>query len=153
MKSAEECEGPGKAELPPRVPTSMSCLPSRGMPVLMINGKSDHCAIQRWHRAQSKHSNHLAEDSAKLWAKVDRCSEKPEHSKLPSAGNKDAEVSLDAYGNCQKSYRVLLYAIKGGRNTWPGKAHESEKPVDTSAQNFEANQIIRNFLQSQHVDQ
>ena len=66
------------------MPKTMICLPTRPVPMLMINGTSDPVVP---YGGGTEHNLSLAtlsvEDSAKAWAKIDRCEEKPEKSKMP----------------------------------------------------------------------
>src|ERR1017187_6085112 len=64
-------------------PKTMVCLPTRPVSVVMINGTSDPVVP---YGGGTEHNLQLpivsVEDSAKAWAKIDRCAEKPSQTKL-----------------------------------------------------------------------
>ena len=86
------------------------------------------------------------EDSAKAWAKIDRCGEKPEKSKLPEKA-KGMETRVDTYTGCHDDAQVVLYSVKGAGNTWPGgEQYEPEKAVGKTSSDPDANAVIWSFF-------
>ena len=113
------------------MPKTMICLPSRPVPLAMINGSSDPVVP---YGGGTEHNRDLAtisvEDSAKAWAKIDRCAEKPEKSKLAARAKGGMETKVDTYNGCQQNAEVVLYSVKGAGNTWPGgEQYEAEKTM------------------------
>lgn len=130
------------------MPKTMICLPTRPVPVAMLNGTSDPVVP---YGGGTEHNQNLqtisAEDSAKSWAKIDRCSEKPEKSKLSSKGKDGMETKVDTYGGCQQDAQVVLYSVKGAGNTWPGgEQYEPEKTIGKTSADPNANELIWSFL-------
>jgi polyhydroxybutyrate depolymerase len=130
------------------MPKTMICLPPRPVPLVMINGTSDPVVP---YGGGTEHNMRLAtvsvEDSAKAWAKIDRCEEKPEKSKLPSKGKGASETKVDTYSGCQQSAQVVLYSVKGAGNTWPGgEQYEVENSVGKTSPEPSANEVIWSFL-------
>ncbi len=130
------------------MPKTMICLPSRPVPVAMVNGTSDPVVP---YGGGTEHNQNLAtlsaEDSAKSWAKIDRCAEKPEKSKLSAKGKGGMETKVDTYGSCQQDAQIVLYSVKGAGNTWPGgEQYEPEKTIGKIATDLDANQILWSFL-------
>ena len=130
------------------MPKRMICLPSRPVPMLMINGTSDPVVP---YGGGTEHNMNLpvisAEDSAQAWAKIDRCAEKPEKSRLPAKEKGGMETKVDTYTGCQQSAQVVLYSVKGGGNTWPGgEQYEVEKTIGKTSQDINANEAIWNFF-------
>jgi polyhydroxybutyrate depolymerase len=130
------------------MPKTMICLPSRPVPVVMINGTSDPVVP---YRGGTEHNLSLAvlsvEDSAKAWAKIDRCAEKPERSKLPPRAKGGMETKIDTYTGCQQNAQVVLYSVKGAGNTWPGgEQYEAENTIGKTSQDINANEVIWSFL-------
>jgi polyhydroxybutyrate depolymerase len=133
------------------MPKSMICLPSRPVPVVMIDGTSDPVVP---YGGGTEHNLNLpvisAEDSAKAWAKIDRCAEKPDKDKISAKEKGGMETKVDTYPNCQKAARVVLYSVKGGGNTWPGgEQYQVEKSVGKTSQDLNANETIWKFLVTQ----
>jgi polyhydroxybutyrate depolymerase len=136
------------------MPKMMICLPSRAVSVVMINGTSDPVVP---YGGGTEHNLDLAtisvEDSAKAWAKIDRCAEKPERSKI-SGGKGATEVKVDTYTGCQDGAQVVSYSLKGTGNTWPGgMQYEVENQVGKTAEGFNANEIMWSFLVSKKLPQ
>ena len=130
------------------MPKTMICLPPRPVPLVMINGTSDPVVP---YGGGTEHNLSLAtvsvEDSAKAWAKIDRCEEKPEKSKLPSQGKGGSETKVDTYSGCQQNAQVVLYSVKGAGNTWPGgEQYEVENTVGKTSPEPNANEVIWSFL-------
>jgi poly(3-hydroxybutyrate) depolymerase len=130
------------------MPKTMICLPSRPVPMVMINGTSDPVVP---YGGGTEHNLSLAtlsaEDSAKAWAKIDHCSDKPEKAKLPEHGKGSMEVKTDTYDGCGQGAQVELYSVKGAGNTWPGgEQFEAENAIGKTDQDLSANEEIWKFL-------
>ena len=130
------------------MPKTMICLPSRPVPVLMLNGTSDPIVP---YGGGTEHNLNVptisVEDSAKAWSRIDRCEEKPEKTKLSATTKGGAETKVDAYNGCHGNAQVVLYSVKGGGNTWPGgEQYEAEKTVGKTSPAPNANEVIWNFF-------
>lgn len=130
------------------MPKTMVCLPTRTVPLMMITGTSDPVVP---HGGGTEHNLNLAtlsaDDSAKAWAKIDHCGDKPAHSKLSSHGKGSMETKIDTYEGCGEGAQVVLYSVKGAGNTWPGgEQYEPENAIGKTSNDFSANEVIWNFL-------
>ncbi len=130
------------------MPKTMICLPSRPVPLVMLNGTSDPVVP---YGGGTEHNLQLktvsAEDSAKAWARMDRCAEKPSQTKLPAHDKGGMETKVDTYDGCQRNAQVVLYSIKGAGNTWPGgEQYMVEKEIGKASQDLDANQVIWSFF-------
>ena len=135
------------------MPKTMICLPSRPVPLAMINGTSDPVVP---YGGGTEHNLNLAilsaEDSAKAWAKIDRCEEKPAHDKLPPREKGGMETKVDTYTACQQGAQVVLYSVKGAGNTWPGgEQYEAENTVGKTSRDWNANETLWSFLVTKKV--
>lgn len=135
------------------MPKTMICLPSRPVSLLMINGTSDPVVP---YDGGTEHNLSLAtisaEDSAKAWAKIDRCAEKPSKDKIPAKEKGGNETRVDSYPSCQQNAKVVLYSVKGGGNTWPGgEQYEVEKTIGKTSQDLNANETLWSFLVTQRL--
>ena len=130
------------------MPKTMTCLPSRPVSLLMINGTSD--PIVPYNGGTEKNLNLAvlsAEDSAKAWGKIDRCAEKPERSKLSAHEKGGMETKIDTYNGCGQAAQVELYSVKGAGNTWPGgQQYEPENTIGKTSQDFNADEVMWSFL-------
>jgi polyhydroxybutyrate depolymerase len=142
------------------MPKKLSCLPSRPMPVFMINGTSDPVVKYsgghyKENEAESRGEGLAvlsAEDSAKYWAKLDNCGSKPEHTKIPAKTKDGMSTEVSTFEGCHEKAEVVLYSVKGGGNTWPGgEQYMVEKAVGKTSSDFTANEVIWNFFVSRHL--
>jgi polyhydroxybutyrate depolymerase len=130
------------------MPKTMVCLPARPIPVLMINGTDD--PIVKYDGASAKPGRIATisvEDSAKEFAKLNHCSEKPSHSKVRAheKGGKDTEIAT--FEGCQQNASVVLYSVKGGGNAWPGgQQYEVEKQIGKTSNDLDANEVLWSFF-------
>jgi polyhydroxybutyrate depolymerase len=134
------------------MPKTMICLPSRPVSLVMIDGTSDPVVP---YGGGTEHNLSLStlsvEDSAKAWAKIDHCGEKPVHAKLPESKGA-MEVKTDTYDGCGQAAQVLLYSVKGAGNTWPGgEQYEAENAIGKTSQDLNANETIWSFLMSKRL--
>jgi len=130
------------------MPKNMICVPGRPVPVVMINGTSDPVVP---YNGGTEHSLDIsvlsAEDSAKAWAKIDHCSDKPDRTKLAAHDKGGMETRIDTFNGCQENAQVVLYSIKGAGNTWPGgEQYEAENAVGKTSSDLNANDTLWSFL-------
>jgi polyhydroxybutyrate depolymerase len=136
------------------MPKNMICVPTRPVALVMIDGTSDPVVP---YGGGTEHNLDLqtlsVEDSAKSWARIDRCNEKPEHSKLPPHAKGGMETKVDTYSGCHEDAQVVSYSVKGAGNTWPGgEQYESEKSIGKTSDDLQANQVIWDFLASKKLE-
>jgi polyhydroxybutyrate depolymerase len=130
------------------MPKAMICLPLRPVPVVMINGTSDPVVP---HSGGTEKNLQLpvisVEDSAKSWARMDRCAEKPSESKLPAHEKGGMETKVATYDGCHEGAQVVSYNVKGAGNTWPGgEQYEVENQIGKTSADLNANETIWSFL-------
>ena len=134
------------------MPRMLNCIPSRPVPVLFMNGTDDPVVPHDGGRYKDGMLRLLsAEDSAKEWARLNHCSEKPSESKLPALqGGKDTKVYL--FDGCQENAQVALYSVKNGGHTWPGgEQYMTEKEVGKTSHALNANETIWSFLVTKKI--
>ena len=130
------------------MPKNMICVPGRAVPIVMINGTSDPVVP---YNGGTEHSLDIpvlsAEDSAKAWAKIDHCSDKPDRTKMAAHEKGGMETKVDTYNGCHENAQVVLYSVKGAGNTWPGgEQYEAENAVGKTSTDLNANETLWNFL-------
>ena len=135
------------------MPKTMICLPSRAVPVLMINGTSDPVVPYGGGTEHNLHVQTLsAEDSSKDWAKIDRCNDKAEKGKWSAGQKGGTETKTDTYDGCHDNAKVVLYSLKGDGNTWPGgEQYEPENAVGKTSSDVNANEVVWNFLSNRKL--
>jgi polyhydroxybutyrate depolymerase len=136
------------------MPKTMICLPTRPVPVVMINGTSDPVVPYKGGTEHNLQSPVISvADSAKAWAKIDGCAEKPTQTKLPAHEKGGMETKVETYDGCQQGAQVVLYSVKGGGNTWPGgEQYEVEKQVGKTSRDLNANETIWSFLVTKKLE-
>ena len=134
------------------LPKTMICLPSRPVPALFMAGTDDPIVPNNGGTYKPGQFHVLsAEDSAKAWARFDRCGEKPAQEKLPASEKGGKEIKTLTFGDCQDNAQVVLYSIKGGGNTWPGgEQYLSEKEVGKTS-DLNGNEVIWSFLNTRKI--
>jgi polyhydroxybutyrate depolymerase len=139
------------------LPKTMICLPSRAVSALFIDGTEDPIIPYSGGSYKPGRFHVLsAEESAKTWAKFDRCEEKPAQGKLPALDkDKDKgakETKTITYNGCQDNAQVMLYAVKNAGNTWPGgEQYMSEKEVGKVSNAINANEAIWSFFSTKKI--
>jgi polyhydroxybutyrate depolymerase len=135
------------------MPKTMICLPARAVPALFINGTEDPVVPDNGGNYKPGRFHVLsAEDSAKTWAKFDRCGEKPAQDKLPSSEKGGKETKTFTFSGCQTNAQVVLYSVKNGGNTWPGgEQYTTEKEVGKTSNALNANEAIWSFLTTKKI--
>jgi polyhydroxybutyrate depolymerase len=138
------------------LPKTMICLPSRPVPALFIDGTDDPVVPYNGGTYKPGRFPVLsAEESAKSWAKFDRCNEKPAQDKLPPLNKSDKgakETKTLTFNGCRDNAQVVLYSMKDGGNTWPGgEQYTTEKEVGKVSSAISANESIWNFLNTRKI--
>jgi polyhydroxybutyrate depolymerase len=134
------------------LPQMQNCVPARALPILLMNGTDDPIVHYDGGRYKEGMVRLLsAEDTAKEWARLNHCSEKPAESKLPAqSGGKDTKVFL--FDACQENAQVALYSVKNGGHTWPdGEQYMSEKEIGKTSHALNANETIWSFLVTRKI--
>jgi polyhydroxybutyrate depolymerase len=138
-----------------QLPKTMICLPSRPVPALFIDGTDNPVIPYDGGTYKPGRFRVLsAEESAKTWAKFDRCGEKPAQAKIPPADKEKGskEIKTLTFSGCQENAEVALYEVKGAGDTWPGgEQYMSEKEVGKTSNALDANQTIWSFLSTAKI--
>jgi polyhydroxybutyrate depolymerase len=135
------------------IPRTLNCVPSRPIPVLLMNGTDDPIVHYDGGRYKDGMLHLLsAEDSAKEWARLNHCSEKPSESKLPSQQNGGKDTKVYLFDGCHENAQVVLYAVKNGGHTWPGgEQYMNEKEIGKTSNALNANETIWSFLVTKKI--
>ena len=129
------------------------CLPTRPIPVLMINGMDD--PMVPWEgeyvRVGRKKLGKILSipNTVNFWVSHNGCSPKPEITWEPDIDPEDGtRVRKIVYGKCKDGVEVVLYEIQGGGHTWPrGPRYLPEFIVGKTSQDIDANQTVWRFFE------
>jgi polyhydroxybutyrate depolymerase len=135
------------------LPKTMICLPARPVSALFLSGTEDPIVPYGGGTYKPGQFHVLsAEDSAKTWAKFDRCDEKPAQAKVQPLQKGEKESKTFTFSDCHDNAQVVLYAVKDGGNTWPGgQQYMSEKEVGKTSNALNANETIWSFLSTKKI--
>jgi polyhydroxybutyrate depolymerase len=100
------------------------CRPRRPVPVMHFHGTADK--LVRFNGPDERTAKILsyrsAEETARIWARIDSCPAKPQIIDLPNTTGDDTSVTKKVCGPGKEGAEVILFVIHGGGHTWPGRA-------------------------------
>ncbi len=142
------------------IPVNMASVwsPSRPVPILIINGTAD--PLERWEGGEIRLGRRTfgvvlsVADTVKFWVEKNQCSSPPVITQLPDKDPSDGTtVRTEAYGDCQDSAEVVLYAIEGGGHIWPGGSqYLPEAIIGKTSQEFNASEVIWQFFKEHPME-
>jgi len=122
--------------------------PKRPVPVMHFHGAADK--IVPFAGPSDRTPKFLAfksvEETIKVCAKANGCSQDPDISTLPDSADDGTTVERKTYRPGKEGADVILFVIEGGGHTWPGQ----EPPVGfigKSTKDISANDLIWEFFQ------
>lgn len=86
------------------------------------------------------------EETIRIWAKLNGCPKKPKTIELPNKVDDGTTVRQEVYGPGKNGAEVVLFVIKGGGHTWPGR----QWPVPwlgKTTRDISANDLMWEFFQ------
>ena len=128
------------------------CLPTRPIPVLMINGTNDPMVPWegKYVRFGRKKLGKILSipDTVNFWVSHNGCSPMPEITWESDIDPEDGtRVRKIVYGKCKDGVEVVLYEIQGGGHTWPRSPRYLPKFIfGKTSQDIDANQTIWRFF-------
>lgn len=85
------------------------------------------------------------EDTIHIWARIDRCPRQPRVTKIPDKAGDGTVVEERVYGPARNGAEVVLFVIKGGGHTWPGRAWPIPW-LGKTTRNISANDLMWDFF-------
>jgi polyhydroxybutyrate depolymerase len=79
------------------------------------------------------------------WVKVDGCGREPVREELPVTVPDGTSVVRESYPGCREGSEVVLYEIRGGGHTWPGRP-SAERMLGRTTRNLSANDVMWDFF-------
>lgn len=123
--------------------------PERPVAVIHFHGTEDK--LVPFEGADKRTAKFLSlksvEDTIRFWARIDGCPTRSTISELPDTADDGCTVKKEVYGPGKEGVEVILYTIRGGGHTWPGR----QWPVrwlGRTAQDISANDLIWEFFQA-----
>src|SRR5262249_2574796 len=123
------------------------CLNRRPVPVLHFHGTKDPLVsfggpneyVSKSLTFKSVH------DSVLSWARANGCPETPEVADAPDLADDGTAVQRKVYGPGKDGSEVVLYVIRGGGHTWPGRDPRTIL-LGKSTKDISANDLIWDFF-------
>jgi polyhydroxybutyrate depolymerase len=124
----------------------------RPLPVLHFHGTEDKfIPFQggRGPRSLATGPHASVERTIETWVALDGCRRPPVREELPVAVADGTSVVRESYSGCRDGSEVLLYEIRGGGHTWPGR---QPRPVvgtmlGRTSGNVSANDVMWEFFE------
>jgi polyhydroxybutyrate depolymerase len=122
---------------------------TRAMPVLQFHGTDDKFIPfdgGRGPRSLATGAHASVEQTIEAWSKLDGCQPTPISEALPVAVADGTSVVRHSYPACRGGAEVVLYEIRGGGHTWPGRP-SAETLLGRTTRNLSANDVMWDFFQ------
>jgi polyhydroxybutyrate depolymerase len=128
----------------------------RPLPVLHFHGTDDKFIPFRGGRgprslATGAHAS--VEHTIRTWTTLDGCGPQPKREELPLVVADGTSVVRESYPGCRDGSEVVLYEIRGGGHTWPGR--QPRPAVGTmlgrTTGNVSANDVMWEFFRRHPV--
>lgn len=121
--------------------------PGRPVPVIHFHGTEDRLVPYEGPAETAKHlSFSSVEKSIRTWARVNGCPDRPQKTDLPDTADDGTTVTREAYGPGREGAEVILYTIRGGGHTWPGRDWPMQS-LGKSTHDIAANDLIWEFFE------
>ena len=120
----------------------------RPVPVVHFHGTDDTYlpfAGGRGPRSLATGPHASVEQSVGTWVRLDECRPAPVVQELPATVSDGTSVVRRSYEGCREGAEVVLYEIRGGGHTWPGRP-SAERLLGTTTRNLSANDVMWDFF-------
>ncbi len=117
-------------------------------PILHFHGTED--GFVPWNggrgpRTLDQSSHRSVAETIAAWVRADGANPEPESEALPDRAKDGTEVVRHFYAPRAGGFEVVLYEIRGGGHTWPGRAR-AERLLGRATMNIDANDIMWGFF-------
>jgi polyhydroxybutyrate depolymerase len=122
--------------------------PNRPVPVMHFHGTADR--IVPPHGPGSGTPKFLTfksvEETVGIWAKLNKCKEKPVVKRLEDKADDGTTVTKKTYASKEGGAEIVLIEVEGGGHTWPG-VEPPLRFIGKSTKDISANDMIWEFFQ------
>jgi polyhydroxybutyrate depolymerase len=130
------------------------CHPSNPVSILFMQGTADPLVhIEGGNIARTHGRNISLADATHFWIDHNQTATKPDSSDLPSHDSNGTSVHRDTYSEGKQDTEVVVYTIRGGGHTWPGRPQYFPAVlVGKTNYDIDASEVILEFF-SRHARQ
>lgn len=117
-------------------------------PILHFHGTEDEFLPWNGGRGPKTtpgNSHRSVPETIGAWVRVNGANPQPESVALPDKAKDGTEVIRHVYAPKPGGFEVVLYEIRGGGHTWPGRAR-AERLLGKATMNIDANDIMWEFF-------
>jgi polyhydroxybutyrate depolymerase len=122
--------------------------PSRPVPVMHFHGTAD--ALVAYESRTSRRGRPAVlksvEETARIWARLNGCSDDPIVTEEPDRAADETTVTRSTWGPGRDGGEVVLFTITGGGHTWPGR-EAPFKFLGRSTLDISANDLMWEFFE------
>jgi polyhydroxybutyrate depolymerase len=124
-----------------------TCHPKRPVSVIHFHGTDDKFLPFAGGTGEgvSQTDFYSVDHSIRAWVKADGCSERPKVEDLPQKADDGTAVQRKTYGPGTNHAEVVLFVIRGGGHTWPGRTPKVQF-LGKSTKNISANDLMWDFF-------
>jgi len=125
-----------------------TCRPSRPVPVMHFHGTGDEFAPFAGgpgKRSVTRTNFYSVAHSIRAWVEANGCPKKPLITEEPDRVDDGTTVTCKTYGPGRHGSEVILYAIRGGGHTWPGR-QPPFRFLGTFTKDISANDLMWEFF-------
>ncbi len=122
--------------------------PKRQVPIIHFHGTADK--LVAFDGPQGDSTQYLGfksvPETIRIVSLFNECSQQPETTELPDLAHDDTQVSRKVYASKKRDKDVVLYVIRGGGHTWPGR-QPAVRFIGKSTEQIKANDLIWEFFE------
>jgi polyhydroxybutyrate depolymerase len=127
-----------------------ACLFSEPIPVMLVQGTNDTA----YAGYTDQYGNRLmmsVDESRRYWARHNGCEGDTLTSSMPDIAPDDGtRIRLRANTDCENHADVVIYEVRGGGHTWPGRPLDIEADIGHTSMDIDATRVIWQFFE-QHA--
>jgi polyhydroxybutyrate depolymerase len=121
--------------------------PKRPVPVLHVHGTADNIVPYDGPNTETGRLLHFSsvDHTIAAWVKLDGCEKTPTVTELSPVVEDGTSVEVKTFGGGKDGAEVVVYAVKNGGHTWPGRPALAF--LGNASRNLNANDVIWEFFE------
>src|SRR5262245_17756757 len=122
--------------------------PQRPVPVIHFHGTEDKLVRYEGPDGTDPRAATIKSvaDTMRAWSRINDCAPEPDVAELPDTADDGTIVTRSTWANGRDGAAVILYTIRGGGHTWPGRPGRMEF-LGRATSNISANDLLWEFFE------